>query len=197
MHKDTMLRNKGKNTHYYHTKHDPKSNSIFIRSRKAVSPLIATVLLIAFAVALGAVVMNWGRSYVEDTQAFAKEKSSTEIKCSMDIRTEILRIGERAQICYTQDPDDENKGVINFTIQNSGTGRIDGLRVQAIGNASIVSLEINDTFNPAEPKREYMNYSQKNNGSIMQVRFTPLITVEDKGVWCAQSALKIEGVDSC
>ena len=186
-----------KHTTHSGIKQNPKHSNIFIRSRKAVSPLIATVLLIAFAVALGAVVMNWGRSYVEDTAAFAKEKSSTEIKCSMDIRTEILRIGENTQICYTQDPTDENKGVINFTIQNSGTVRIDGMRIQAIGNASIVSLELNDTFNPAEPKREYMNYSQKNNGSIMQVRFTPLITVEDKGVWCAQSALKIESIDSC
>ena len=34
---------------------------IFLQ-KKGVSPLIATVLLISFAVALGAVVMNWGRN---------------------------------------------------------------------------------------------------------------------------------------
>lgn len=176
--------------------HKSKSNLRIIgrisRSRKAVSPLIATVLLIAFAVALGAVVMNWGRSYVEDTAAFAKEKSSTEIKCSMDIRTEIIKIGENSQICY-----DEDSETINFTIQNSGTARVDGMRVQAIGNASIVSLEINETFNIAEPRRKYMNYSLEGNGSIQQVRFTPMITVEEKGVWCAQNALKVESIDVC
>ena len=32
----------------------------FFSSKKGVSPLIATILLIAFAVALGSVVMNWG-----------------------------------------------------------------------------------------------------------------------------------------
>ena len=31
-------------------------------SKKGVSPLIATILLIAFAVALGTVIMNWGLS---------------------------------------------------------------------------------------------------------------------------------------
>lgn len=33
-----------------------------IHSRRGLSPLIATVLLIAFAVALGVMVMNWGKS---------------------------------------------------------------------------------------------------------------------------------------
>ena len=53
-------------------------------NKKAVSPLIATVLLIAFAVALGAVVMNWGRSYVETTAKYAEEKSDIQILCSRD-----------------------------------------------------------------------------------------------------------------
>jgi len=35
------------------------------RNKKAVSPLVATVILIGFAVTLGAVIMNLGRNYVE------------------------------------------------------------------------------------------------------------------------------------
>ncbi len=35
-------------------------------NKKGVSPLIATVLLIAFAVALGAVVMNWSKTQFDD-----------------------------------------------------------------------------------------------------------------------------------
>jgi len=54
-------------------------------NKKAVSPLIATVLLIAFAVALGAVVMNWGRSYVETTAEYAERGSDIQILCSRDI----------------------------------------------------------------------------------------------------------------
>ena len=38
-----------------------KSMQKIIKNKKGVSPLIATILLIAFAVALGAVVMSWGR----------------------------------------------------------------------------------------------------------------------------------------
>ncbi len=45
--------------------------SLFLFNKKVgkrgISPLIATVLLVAFAVALGAVVMNWAKG-VEDTE---------------------------------------------------------------------------------------------------------------------------------
>ena len=56
-----------------------------LNNKKGVSPLIATVLLIAFAVALGAIVMNWGRGYVEDTQDFARSSSENQLACSSDV----------------------------------------------------------------------------------------------------------------
>ncbi len=36
--------------------------------KKALTPLLATVLLVAFALAIGTVTMFWGRAYVEETQ---------------------------------------------------------------------------------------------------------------------------------
>ena len=33
-------------------------------NKKALSPLIATILLVAFAIALGTIVMGWGKDYV-------------------------------------------------------------------------------------------------------------------------------------
>ena len=35
------------------------------KSRKAISQLVATILLLAFAVALGSVVMSWGKDLIE------------------------------------------------------------------------------------------------------------------------------------
>jgi flagellin-like protein len=40
-------------------------NKKFLRSKKALSPLIATILLVVFALVIGTITMNWGRSYVE------------------------------------------------------------------------------------------------------------------------------------
>ena len=40
-------------------------NKKFLRSKRALSPLIATILLVVFALVIGTITMNWGRSYVE------------------------------------------------------------------------------------------------------------------------------------
>lgn len=45
----------------------------FLFNKKGVSPLIATVLLIAFAVSIGAVIMNWGKSALEEEEEVAEE----------------------------------------------------------------------------------------------------------------------------
>ncbi|MBI2137962.1 hypothetical protein HYU13_00075 [Candidatus Woesearchaeota archaeon] len=37
----------------------------FFRGKRAVSPLVATLMLVIFAVAIGTVTMNWGKTYVE------------------------------------------------------------------------------------------------------------------------------------
>ncbi len=38
-----------------------------MRNRKGVSPLLATVLLIGFAVSIGAVIMSWGKTAIQQT----------------------------------------------------------------------------------------------------------------------------------
>jgi flagellin-like protein len=58
-------------------------------NKKAVSPLIATVLLIAFAVALGAIVMNWGSGYVKSMQDYSKENSESMVRCSANVNLEL------------------------------------------------------------------------------------------------------------
>jgi flagellin-like protein len=50
-----------------------KMRKIF-RGNRGLSPLVATILLVAFALVIGTVTMNWGRSYVE------KIKEEPEVK---------------------------------------------------------------------------------------------------------------------
>ena len=103
------------------------------KNKKAVSPLIATILLIAFAVALGAVVMSWGRN-VE----FLKEEPGTE-KCA-DVNLKIEEINEIPQVFYGGTGSD---GFIKFTISNIGSYDIDQLIVWVIGekDTNIVELK--------------------------------------------------------
>lgn len=168
-----------------------------MRSKKAVSPLIATVLLIAFAVALGAVVMNWGRTYVEDTAQFAREKSITEIKCSTDVRLEFLKVKDEKRICYSNTTDPK---FIEFFIENRGTTDVYGLQVYVIGDDEVNITEIDLEDTPIERSRVFkmaeLNYTE-DIGKVDQVNIIPQIKIEGELVTCPANALVQSDVVEC
>ncbi|MBU4493644.1 MAG: hypothetical protein KKA61_04695, partial [Nanoarchaeota archaeon] len=110
-----------------------KSMQKIIKNKKGVSPLIATILLIAFAVALGAVVMSWGRN-VE----FLREEPGIE-KCA-NVNLKIEKINNIPQVFYGGTGLD---GFIKFTIENNGNEDIEGVIVWVIGekNTNTIDLE--------------------------------------------------------
>lgn len=81
--------------------------------KKGVSPIIATVLLIAFAVSLGAVVMNWGKTISE------KEEVSDSLKWYLGSNIE--------NVCY-----DDNS--IIFNIKGDPVTNIKATALVARGN---------------------------------------------------------------
>lgn len=94
--------------------------------KKAVSPLIATVLLIAFAVALGALVMNWGREYIEQTQEKVSTTSAQQSTCSFDVSMQLLKIGEKP--CF------DRSGRTFYAIIENGNYELTGYKVTVFGN---------------------------------------------------------------
>ena len=69
-----------------------------MNGKKGVSPLIATVLLIAFAVALGAVVMNWGQSFTKQTIDNTETTQKTTMGCSFDVSIKEVEINGEPQL---------------------------------------------------------------------------------------------------
>ena len=72
-------------------------------NKKAVSPLIATLLLIFAAIVLGVLVMNWGRAHVE-----------AGAKCSVATDMKLVDIGGVKQVCYSR----VENGFVEFTVEN-------------------------------------------------------------------------------
>lgn len=159
------------------------------KSKRGVSPLIATVLLIAFAVALGAVVMNWGRTYVEDTADFARGKSDTEIKCSSDVKIRFLEVKNIKQLCYEY----TSRTNLNFTIENTGKLDVVGLAITVVGTKDIGTVLIDLKGMNHTLKRAYFY----RNGSVElddlgppeQIRIVPEIEVEGNRISCPDTAL--------
>lgn len=83
-------------------------------NKKGISPLIATVLLIGFVVAIGAVVMFWGKGYVEERTEKEGELSKAQLECT---KINLKVIGTDGDI----------------TVENRGDVDIDAFKVKYYG----------------------------------------------------------------
>ncbi len=170
-------------------------------SRKAVSPLIATVLLIAFAVALGAVVMNWGRGYVEDTANIARERSDTEVTCASEVDVDIVEIDSVPQICYNASFTLDNTSV-EFIAENKQSRDVEWIQVRLIGTATRVPLTMDlstQASNLTTNQAKLMNISFETAtfGTPQQIKLTPYIKVGASEVACPSSAETATNIKPC
>ena len=80
-------------------------------NKKALSPLVATILLVIFSLAIGTITMNWGKNYVEkiNLQEEEETRTGTLIINYKDIDTEIKELqirhilGELSQSQYLEE----------------------------------------------------------------------------------------------
>jgi len=168
----------------------------FLGSKRAVSPLIATVLLIAFAVALGAVVMNWGKTYVETTAEQVGQKSSTDINCEMNTDLTLKMLRGDPQICYNNG----SNMIINFMLENKGSIDIEKLQMTVIGNKEVFSETIqNSKIITGGTRKISRNYTYSEYGDIDVIEFTPLIKTEGstQPVLCNKNKLTIDEIYPC
>ncbi|MBI4738325.1 hypothetical protein HY772_01970 [Candidatus Woesearchaeota archaeon] len=177
-----------------------------LKSKKGVSPLIATVLLIAFAVALGAVVMNWGRGYVEDTAQVARQKSDAEVKCSTDVDIDFVTIDNVPQVCFNTS-DTLNPGgasgndTVLFILENKKDSTIERLQLRLIGSTSKVPV-VRDLGNwskllGAEARLFNITYPESRGTPPSQLRVIPVIKSAGQEVVCAANGKSAIDIKDC
>jgi flagellin-like protein len=119
-----------------------------MKSKKGVSPLIATVLLIGFAVALAAVVMTWGLGFIEQTADTTEKQTTNTLICASDLD---FRISDVTPTSITVD----NRGKIDivsliFRIHNdNGVDTIDTM-VESLTEIEVLKFAVK-TFEDAQP----------------------------------------------
>lgn len=157
-----------------------------LKLKKGVSPLIATILLIAFAVALGSVVMNWGLSL----------NLGSVDKCrNVEIR---IRNIDLAEVCFGGFGEN---GYINFIIDNSGTIDVNGLAIWIVGDKGTKFFDVDNILikkNSLYEKRDKeIAYDFLAFGNIKQVQFVPKIKSEQTIEVCPKNAVKAEKIGVC
>lgn len=137
--------------------------------RKGISPLISTLLLMLFAIALGIVVMSWGHS------------TYTPFRCE-DTKLKVLTLNDLPQICI------RNK-ILYFTLQNIGISPVVGVKVVTI-NSDILSQELKTRLEGGDVVR----LSTKTNSEyIKKVILTPMIRAGP----CPNQGIEIENINLC
>ena len=160
---------------------------IFI-SKKGVSPLIATILLIAFAVALGSVVMNWGLNL--DIVKPKDKCKNVEIK---------IRDIDSSQLCYGGFG---TNGYINFIIDNTGMIDINGLSISIFGDkGKTYSFDLDNILikkgSLYDKKDKEVAYDSSKFGSINKIQFIPKVIVDGKMEACTNSGVSAEKIGAC
>ncbi len=158
-----------------------------LAQKKGVSPLIATVLLIAFAVALGSVVMNWGLNL---------NLGKSADKCrSVEIRIRNIDLNE---VCFGGFGP---SGYINFILDNTGGIDVEGLTIWIIGNKETKIFNMNDAIikkgSLFTKDDKSITYDFSLYGDIKQVQFIPQAKSENVLEPCPKNAIKAEKVGLC
>ena len=157
---------------------------IFFGDKKGISPLIATVLLIAFAVALGAVVMSWGNQVYEDSQnlSIICEKSE------LGVFTFANGIND---VCIDQDN-------LLMTIEVI-KGEIIDFKIVVVGSKQILSVNevIEYSLTDGDLEKIIIPYDKYFYGDINEVRVMPIVGGIDNSQICSENYLTISTIPNC
>lgn len=149
-------------------------------SKKAITALMITVLLVSGAVAVGAVVMKSGSAQVEESAG-----------CATTVGLKISKIGGKDQVCT-----DGKK--LTFTVENGVNIKVDGLLVNAIGAQAAASGELNKIeLGKAGVYKGSIDYDTAAKGAVQQVKIIPKVVPYDAEIICTEQALVVESVGAC
>ncbi|MBW2996937.1 hypothetical protein KY349_01200 [Candidatus Woesearchaeota archaeon] len=162
-------------------------------SKKALSPLIAAVLLIVVVVGIGAVVVGMTRGMVSDNQDTISQ-TDDRMSCSRDVVIQILKLDRDPQIC-------KGSNYINVVIENIGTVDIEDFQLLTYGTTGVYNnesigagtlskggaLELNATYDTAQV------------GTLQQAKFIPKLKKSGATGYhfCSEVALKYEDINDC
>lgn len=161
-----------------------------LKSKKGISPLVATVLLVAFSVALGALVMSWGQEYIEEKAEFVRGMQEVKSGCNL-VSLDIIKIGNIPQVCIKEG----NK--IQVWFDNGPDIDISNINAKVIGTTSISVHEAILKSPLLKENAVKIEFFFENVGIVRQVSFTPKVFLVDKDYYCSDQILNVENIPIC
>ena len=154
-------------------------------NKKGVSPLVATMLLIAFAIALGAVVINLGANITTPDPDVHKSSECTNVNFEL--------IGK---VCYSKESQE-----IKIAVNNKEDSiDIKGVEIGIQSSESYYDkntdpdLEIKIPLIPDQKQNILIPYKRLQKGQIKEIRVVPII---DKDEACIKRKVVVTEITDC
>lgn len=159
-------------------------------SKKGVSPLVATILLVAFSVGLGALVMSWGEEYIEQKAEFVQGVQEAKSGCE-SIDLSFIEIGGKKQICKTGN-------TIELWFDNGPAQDIYNIHARVAGTNDILVDEemLEGPLTRENSVKATLNVGETI-GDILQLKLTPKIYSNRKIISCPQKSIVVENIPNC
>jgi flagellin-like protein len=143
-------------------------------NKKAISPLIATVLLVAFVIILAILVWFWYAEIIEDWTE--KSGITGDQQCAMDVDF----------VINSATPNPGNTAIL-FEIENKGAIHINNFRIILKGSTGLTATnETNLGVLMATTSQLSMNYDSINLGNVETIDIIPIISVQGQVFTCNQ-----------
>ncbi|MGV8162793.1 MAG: hypothetical protein ACP5N2_05685 [Candidatus Nanoarchaeia archaeon] len=149
-------------------------------NKKGMSPLLLTILLVAFAVALGAMIMSWGASKTINSQGTC---DNVELVVQKAYNTDM--------ICFNNET-----GKLKIIVKSTGKQQINSLIYRRI----TPDMSIRDTPLPSSemnPGRIYEAEIPYQSGSRVHIEILPQIMIENIPSLCDSKAIIRENIPPC
>lgn len=165
-------------------------------NKKAVSPIIAAVLLVVITIAIGATTMAFIRSLSDQNLASAQEKSE-KISCGTDVAFEVVAINNAYKIC-----NGTTAGVdwVAATLKNKGSKDIKSFRLVALGTDN-VEIGTNSTSIAKDSYGKVnITFNSSNSGAVSEFVIEPVIqAAPGSDIICSDSEVtwKTENMGTC
>ena len=143
-------------------------------SRKGISPLIATVLILGFTVALAAIIMTWGTKFTRDIQESTSEAATANIACAQDVEFSI------SGVCKNTD------GTYKTVVSNNGKATLKSFKVRLYEDST--NAVSGDSTGTAITSFGLASVNSPSPGTLSPVRkieLTPVITIDGKDTICS------------
>jgi len=136
-----------------------------MNKKRGISPLIATVLIIGFTIALAAVIMTWGSGFIKGMQKETEETAE---------KTMITATGVGFKIKDAEVKKDE----LRLLIENQNKMDIESFLVRIYGKDGTDTITINDKIEAYNIKKITAMFNVSAIGQVEEVEVLPVVNIK-------------------